>query len=109
MKLDVYGQQIYSENDLCDIILSDPTKKLNNVFTEEIINLDQDIVNDLPKLIKYNDPKLSVTEFDEMNQSNWYLPNEYKEFDIAKWVLDQCSSPEELQRAGSELLFQVCL
>lgn len=104
MKLDVYGQQIYSENDLCDIILSDPTKKLNNVFTEEIINLDQDIVNDLPKLIKYNDPKLSVTEFDEMNQSNWYLPNEYKEFDIAKWVLDQCSSPEELQRAGSELL-----
>ena len=104
MKLDVYGQQIYSENDLCDIILSDPTKKLNNVFTEEIINLDQDIVNDLPKLIKYNDPKLSVTEFDEINQSNWYLPNEYKEFDIAKWVLDQCSSPEELQRAGSELL-----
>ena len=104
MKLDVYGQQIYSENDLCDIILSDPTKKLNNVFTEEIINLDQDIVNDLPKLIKYSDPKLSVTEFDEMNQSNWYLPNEYKEFDIAKWVLDQCSSPEELQRAGSELL-----
>ena len=104
MKLDVYGQQIYSENDLCDIILSDPTKKLNNVFTEEIINLDQDIVNNLPKLIKYNDPKLSVTEFDEMNQSNWYLPNEYKEFDIAKWVLDQCSSPEELQRAGSELL-----
>lgn len=104
MKLDVYGQQIYSENDLCDIILSDPTKKLNNVFTEEIINLDQDIVNNLPKLIKYNDPKLSVAEFDEINQSNWYLPNEYKEFDIAKWVLDQCSSPEELQRAGSELL-----
>ena len=39
-----------------------------------------------------------------MNQSNWHLPVEYKNMDIAKWVLDQCKTEAELQRAGDELL-----
>jgi DNA polymerase III alpha subunit len=32
------------------------------------------------------------------------MPDEYKEFDIAKFVLDQCDGYVELQRAGQELL-----
>jgi DNA polymerase III alpha subunit len=32
------------------------------------------------------------------------MPNEYKNFDIAKYVLDQCKTEEEMQRAGQELL-----
>lgn len=104
MRVDIYGQHIYTENDLCNILLSDPTKNLNAVLVEENIYFDEDIACNLPKLIKYVKPDISVSEFDEINQSNWYLPDEYKNFDIAQWVLDQCTSPEELQRAGSELL-----
>ena len=32
------------------------------------------------------------------------MPKHYIEFDIAKFVLDQCKTQEELQRAGQELL-----
>jgi len=32
------------------------------------------------------------------------MPDEYKNIDIAKWVLDQCSNQNELQRAVSELM-----
>ena len=32
------------------------------------------------------------------------MPKEYIDFDIAKWVLEQCNSDEELQRAGKELM-----
>ena len=32
------------------------------------------------------------------------MPTEYKELDIAKFVLDQCTNEAELQRAGEELL-----
>jgi hypothetical protein len=50
---------------------------------------------------------LSLEDFDNNNQANWYMPTEYKELDIAKYVLDQCTSEAELQRAGEELiLFQ---
>ena len=47
---------------------------------------------------------LSVKEFDSQNQSQWQMPKEYYDMDIAKWVLDQCKTEEELQRAGDELL-----
>lgn len=104
MKTDIYGQPIYSEQDLCDLFLVDPTIVLNNVFTDRVIDFNQDIVQQVPNLIKYTDPKLSIVEYDEMNQSDWYMPEEYKNFDIAQWVLDQCKSSDELQRAGTELL-----
>jgi DNA polymerase III alpha subunit len=32
------------------------------------------------------------------------MPKEYYDLDIAKWILDQCKSEEELQRAGDELI-----
>jgi len=32
------------------------------------------------------------------------MPDQYKNFDIAQWVLDQCNSEAELQRVGQELL-----
>jgi DNA polymerase III alpha subunit len=42
--------------------------------------------------------------FDNINQNNWHMPDEYKNLDIAKFVLDQCKNDTELQRAGTELL-----
>jgi DNA polymerase III alpha subunit len=32
------------------------------------------------------------------------MPEEYKDFDIAKFILDQCKDQAELQRAGEELI-----
>jgi DNA polymerase III alpha subunit len=32
------------------------------------------------------------------------MPKEYKEFDIAKYILNLCTHEEEIQRAGKELL-----
>ena len=47
---------------------------------------------------------MSLEEFDNNNQSDWQMPIEYYEMDIAKWILEQCKNEEELQRAGDELL-----
>jgi len=32
------------------------------------------------------------------------MPAEYAEFDIAKWLLDQCETDEQRQRVGQELM-----
>ena len=32
------------------------------------------------------------------------MPDEYRNMDIARWVLEQCSHDAELQRVGEELL-----
>jgi hypothetical protein len=104
MRTDIYGQIILNENDLCELYLRDPNRVIKTALTETKIRLsdDLDIV-----LSEYIDPKLSVEKFDELNQNIWYMPKEYLEMDIAKWVLDQCQNEAELQRAGEELiLFQ---
>jgi DNA polymerase III alpha subunit len=106
MRIDKFGQHIFNENDICSLMLQDPTRKINNMlvdkkieFTDMFINID-----DLPKLIQYSTSEASLEKFDEANQDNWHMPIEYKQLDIAKYILDQCSNEAELQRAGEELL-----
>lgn len=106
MRTDIYGQPILNENDLCDLFLQDPTRIIKEAYVEKSIDFNDALLNldNLPKLKEYIDPKLPVEEFDNIKQSTWLMPKEYYELDIAKWVLDQCKTEEELQRAGDELL-----
>ena len=105
MKSDIYGQQIFSEADLCLLYLQDPLRTIKYAFVEKSINFDDILqLENTPKLIEYVDPKTSVEDFDNTNQSTWYLPPEYLNMDIAKYVLDKCTTEAELQRAGEELI-----
>lgn len=106
MITDKYGQQIYSEQDICDLYLVDPDITLKNVLTTVPIKLDDNLRLDrMPSLIHHIiDESRTVEEFDKACQENWYLPDSYKNFDIAKFVLDQCKTEAEMQRAGAELL-----
>jgi DNA polymerase III alpha subunit len=105
MKSDIYGQYIFTESDLCLLYLQDPSRTIKYAFVEKAINFDDVLqLENIPKLIEYVDPKLSLEEFDNNNQSSWYLPTEYLHMDIAKYVLDKCTNEAELQRAGEELI-----
>jgi DNA polymerase III alpha subunit len=105
MITDKYGQLVYDERDICDLYMSDTTRSLKNVLVLTDIDCKTLELDNPPKLIPYNVLEdLSVEEFDSRNMENWYIPDEYKDFDIAKYVLDQCKDETELQRAGQELL-----
>ena len=105
MRTDIYGQLILNETDLCHIFLQDPTRTVKNAFVEEPVEFSGFLsIENIPNLKVYNDVGVSVTEFDEQCQTKWHMPNEYLEMDIAKWILEQCTSEAELQRAGEELL-----
>ena len=106
MRTDIYGQQILNESDLCDLFMKDPTRTIQNAYVEQLINFNNSIVleENIPKLIHYTEPSGSLADFDNSLQNNWYMPNEYKTLDIAKFVLDCCKNDEELQRVGDELI-----
>jgi DNA polymerase III alpha subunit len=106
MKTDNYGQLILTEDDLCDLYMRDPTRTINTCLVDDKIKLDNIFLSteNLPTLVEYVESKLSLEEFDNNNQLQWQMPAEYYEIDIAKWVLDQCKTEEELQRAGDELI-----
>ena len=105
MKSDIYGQHIFTEADLCLLYLQDPLRTIKYAFVEKSINFDDILqLESTPKLVEYIDPKTSIEDFDNNNQSTWYLPPEYLNMDIAKYVLDKCTTEAELQRAGEELI-----
>ncbi len=105
MLQDSYGQFIYSEQDLCDLVLTDPEITLNNCIVENKINFNPELeLQNTPELIEYVVQTVSLEEFDQITQKKWHMPPEYAELDIAKWLLDQCETDEERQRVGQELL-----
>jgi DNA polymerase III alpha subunit len=106
MITDKYGQQIYTEQDICDYYLVNNAAHLNNVLVSDKITFSPALsLENIPNLIRYIvNEDLSIEDFDNKCKENWYIPKEYLEFDIAKFVLDQCNTEAELQRAGEELL-----
>lgn len=106
MQKDKYGQIIYSESDLVELYLTNTNMVFSRpVMSDSTIQFDQELnIDTIPKIMQYVTSDVSVEEFDAVNQSNWHMPEEYKNFDIAKYVLDQCQNQAEMQRAGQELL-----
>ena len=91
--------------ELCLLYLQDPSRTIKQALVDNEINFDDILqLENTPKLIKYNNLDISVEEFDNINQSNWLMPEQYKTMDIAQYVLEQCKGEAELQRAGEELL-----
>lgn len=105
MKKDSHGQIILDEDDLIDFYLKNNQGKIKKALVSTHIEVDTSLgLENFPKLSSYELDQLSTTEFDKTKQSLWLIPEEYKTLDIAKWVLMQCNSESELQRAGEELL-----
>lgn len=108
MKTDIYGQLIFTENDICEIYMTDPKKTITKIFSDKVIEFPEMLeLQHVPKIFAYLDSNLSIQEFDKEMQNRWFIPDNYKNIDIAKYILDMCKTDEELQRAGQELiLFQ---
>lgn len=108
MKHDNFGQPYVSSEELCALLYQHPDMDIGQFFVEDWDQYNTAIKNtfsDLPMVKEYHPPptNYSVDAFHSVNQNLWNTPEEYKSLDIAKWLLDQCTTQEELQRVGQEL------
>ena len=105
MIIDNFGQHIFNEKDICNLYMTDPNRQLKPLLVKEVINFDSELdLQKLPELLEYQTSNQTIEEFDNIRSTEWFMPEEYKNFDIAKWILEQCKTDEELQRAGEELI-----
>jgi DNA polymerase III alpha subunit len=104
MKTDQYGQIIYDESDLVSMIMRDAT--IEGMLVEPGVNLEtaSAYLEQVPKLVEYAFTDMTVEEFDVMKQNSWHMPDEYRQLDIAEYILSLCDSDAQLQRCGQELL-----
>ena len=112
MNYDQYGHCWTTHNELFDMLYQNPELPLDRFLVK-----DNESEHDLhynvsvaklyagfPLLRYMREIDIPVEEFDRLQQANWHMPTEYKEMDIAKYILDQCKTQAELQRVGEELL-----
>lgn len=105
MRQDKHGQIVLTEQDICDLYMSDPERSVLDCLVEQSIKFDPDLeLERMPELIEYCTQDCSTDQFDALNQQNWFMPEQYKQLDIAQWLLDQCQTDAERQRVGQELL-----
>ena len=102
------GELIFSEHDLFDLVMQGKNlADLKNIIVDHTVDLESAvlILEDIPTFIRNslvaND---SVEDFDHRCQSNWKMPQEYRDLDIAEYLLRLCKTDAELQRVGHELL-----
>ena len=108
MKIDQYHRRIFCEEEICNILyrnkdinladfnLSDPGRHNAAIKTN---------YSDLSQLNPLSTIDVTPDQWHLKNQQTWNMPEQYQQFDIAQWVLDQCNGDfDEIQRAGAELL-----
>jgi DNA polymerase III alpha subunit len=112
MRTDKFGQMIFNEHDVVHLYMQghDMTV-LDHLLVDNTVDLETaaHILDNVPAFIRYDElaQQQSVEQWDHRCQANWYMPEEYKQLDIAAHVLSMCESDAELQRCGQELmLFQ---
>ena len=107
MKYDQYGQTYTTSNELCDLLYKNPKLDISLFQVEDSIEYNRSVAElhaELDLLDSYHNISQTVEEFDAILQRNWRMPKEYKELDIAAYVLGLCKEEHELQRVGEELI-----
>lgn len=108
MRTDPLGIAVYNDQDIIDILYQGKVDILDEILVEdsaEVAKFNQCAKEfGTPELKIYQSLDVSVQEFDQLLTNDWLMPEEYKQLDIAKWVLDQCEDQDQLQRVGAELL-----
>lgn len=110
MKFDEYGQAIVTCDDLFDQLYLNPDIELARyaVTDPDVYNTSLDQLHIAGnRLQRYQSSTVPIDEFDRAKQSTWFMPESYKNMDIAEYVIAQCRTPNELDRVADELiLFQ---
>ena len=107
MKYDQYGRTYTTSNELCELLYKNPELDLSLFLVEDPQEFNKsrsELHADVPNLFGYVTLTDSVGEFDTRFQKRWHMPDDYKNLDIAEYVLGLCKSEHELQRVGQELL-----
>lgn len=107
MRKNNFGELVLDEDELFNLIMKD-------VSIESLNNLVVDSTVDRSMLSRYIDSKIfeswktpesnetAIEDFDQKNQSQWFMPDEYKNMDIEAYLVHVCPK-QNYQRLIEEL------
>ena len=99
MKTDDLGIPRFSNRDLVDMIYSGHVDKCHVVLCDESDDVDKFnqamTEQGLPELQKYIPLDVDQKTFDDVCQSEWFMPQSYKDINLYEYVLSKLETPAE--------------
>lgn len=103
------GQSILTEHNIIELIYQNKTQNIKNCVISQ-----NKSVQKYNNLVSENKDPIEIFQttindqdgqdlFDQNNRLNWFMPEEYKQFDIENYVLGLCKTSEETERVNYEL------
>lgn len=88
MLSDSYGNPIFQDQDILDLLYQGKTNFLDQIIVEPSTEVKQLIENSKLRIKTADtvDQTLTVEEFDRLNQSSWFMPKEYETFDLINFL-----------------------
>jgi DNA polymerase III alpha subunit len=106
MKIDKLGIPSFSVSDIVDIIYSGQIDKCPELLCEPSAELEKfnkaAEENYSKELKQYKELDIDQQQFDQICQSEWFMPKEYKELDVYSYLINKCSTSQETQRIEEE-------
>jgi hypothetical protein len=106
MKTDSLGIPRFSNRDLIDMIYSGHADKVHVVLCEQsddITKFNSALEEQgFPKLQTYIPLDVDQKTFDGVCQSEWFMPDEYKDYPIYDYCINRCTTIEQQQRVMEE-------
>jgi DNA polymerase III alpha subunit len=109
MRSSVYDEVIVEENDVFQALYNGANINLADCRfenTDSILKFNQAIVDNadnIPQLTEFEQTALTQQQFDQNNQARWFMPEEYKNFNMVEFLLDKTTNETEYQRVVTEL------
>jgi len=106
-KRNEYGECSYQEDDIIDLIYSDPEFDITKLNTSENARYNQAIDTLDSELSKMQIPQardITLEQFDKQHTSDWHIPDSYKKIDVTTWLLEKCTSEQERERVKEEMI-----
>lgn len=112
MKLNLVNDPIFTSKDLIHEIYKGNLDLISKSKIEYNTDIDylsyiefvtENNLNDWPVPTPYLGESRSVEDYDSYMQNRWYMPEEYKNFDIEGYIRSLCISTQEKDRVNDEL------
>ena len=102
MKPDKFGNPIFEVKDIIDLLYAEQMGFLDKIVVEDSKETRTIKDTGLVPLTLHEDIRADVEEYDKICQSEWFIPEEYKNMDIEGFLVHVCPK-ENYQRLIEEL------
>ena len=105
MRLDKFGNPIFNSTDIFKILYQGKLTQLKDItvdYSDEISQLEKTAEFEFQRFNEQLD-QIDIADFDQALQSEWFMPPEYRDFDIKEFCLSRCTTTEQSNRVIDEI------